>query len=320
MNTQEKPYVVLAYYGFTPIEDPQAEVKEHKTFFKDRDITSRIYISEQGINGQMSAYHSDALDYMNWMQTKPSFDKIEFKLHSHHEHVFPRKTVKYRKQLVAIDRDVDMSQTGEHVSPSKWKEMLQAEEKPLLIDVRNDYEWKIGHFQGAELPQCENFREFNEYAENLKKTVDIKKKSVMMYCTGGIRCELYSSILMEKGFEKVYQLDGGVINYGLKEGSDQWLGKLFVFDDRIAVPLSEEGQTVIGKCSHCGEPNDTYYNCANIDCNVLFLCCQKCVKELTGCCKKECQEAKRVRPYHENSAHKPFKRWHIYEAEQKNTH
>jgi len=316
---QEKPYVVLAYYGFTPIEDPHAEVKAHKEFFKDKDVSSRIYISEQGINGKMCAFHPDALAYMNWMQTKPSFEKIQFKLHSHHEHVFPRKTVKYRKQLVAIDREVDMSLTGEHVSPKRWKEMLNSPEKPLLIDVRNDYEWKIGHFKGAELPQCENFREFNDYADNLKETVDLQKTPVMMYCTGGIRCELYSSILKEKGFEKVYQLDGGVINYGLQEGSDQWVGKLFVFDDRIAVPLSEtpEEQTIIGKCKNCGTLNDTYYNCANIDCNALFLCCSNCVTELTGCCSIECQQGNRVRPYHVNEAHKPFRRWHVYEAEKK---
>lgn len=318
MENQPKPYVVLAYYGFNPIKDPRAEILDHKLFFKNRDVTSRIYISEQGINGQMCAAHQDALDYMNWMQTKEHFKDIHFKLHSYHEHVFPRLTVKYRKQLVAIDRDVDMSKTGEHVSPKKWKEMLNAQEKPLLIDVRNDYEWKIGHFEGAELPQCETFREFNQYADDLKQTVDIQKTPVMMYCTGGIRCELYSSILKEKGFEKVYQLDGGVINYGLEEGSDKWLGKLFVFDDRLAVPLSEENHTVIGQCHHCNCANDSYYNCANIDCNKLFLCCKECIKEFTGCCCTECQNSERVRPYHDNSAHKPFKRWHLYEAERKN--
>lgn len=137
-----------------------------------------------------------------------------------------------------------------------------------------------------------------------------------MYCTGGIRCELYSAILKEKGFENVYQLNGGVIGYGLEQGNKHWLGKLFVFDDRLAVPISQEGESpVIGKCHHCGKDNENYYNCANMDCNHLFLCCPECLKEFTGCCCSQCQQATRVRPYHEQNAHKPFRRWYHYEKE-----
>jgi len=299
------PYLVLAYYHFPTIDNPQEEVMAHKEFLAGRDAACRIYISENGINGQLSAARQDAIDYMNWMHSKPLFKDVWFKIHEHHENVFPRITVKYRKQLVAIDEEYDLGEMGEHLPPEKWKEMLKDNDK-VLIDVRNEYEWKIGHFEGASLPPCETFREFKDYADDLKEKVDPKKTPVMMYCTGGIRCELYSAILKKKGFDRVYQLEGGVINYGLKEGNDQWLGKLFVFDDRLAVPLDEKNQKVIGQCLHCSNPNDTYFNCANMDCNELFLCCPDCLKKFQGCCQESCKTSPRVRPYQES--HKPFRR------------
>lgn len=302
----EKNYFVLAYYHFTEIANPHDEVLRQKEFFENRDATSRIYISEKGINGQASASRADAVAYMEWMHARPEFKDVWFKIHEHHENVFPRLTIKYRPQLVAIDEEYNLTDTGDHVSPEKWKEMLSQEKDRVLLDVRNDYEWKIGHFEGADLPACETFRDFKDYADQLKQTVDPKKTPVMMYCTGGIRCELYSAILKNKGFDRVYQLDGGIINYGLKEGNSHWLGKLFVFDDRLSVPLSEDNKTTIGTCHHCQNPNDTYYNCANMDCNELFLCCADCLKNFSGCCQESCKAAPRVRPY--QPSHKPFRR------------
>jgi UPF0176 protein len=309
---QESPFFVLAYYHFISIPAPHQEVAAHKAFFKERQITSRIYLSEQGINGQMSGTRTDAEAYMKWMHANPLFEKMLFKIHPHHENVFPRQTVKYRRQLVALDEEVDLAQTGEHLPPAQWKTMLESEQKPLVLDVRNDYEWQVGRFEGAECPPCETFREFKDYADELKTKVDPKTTAVMMYCTGGIRCELYSSLLRKGGFEKVYQLDGGVINYGLKEGSTHWLGKLFVFDDRLTVPISQEETPVIGTCYHCATSNETYYNCANMDCNRLFLCCPDCLQQFKGCCAAECQEAPRVRPHHPQDTHKPFRKWYHY--------
>lgn len=309
----EKPlYFVLAYYLFTEIADPKLEVEAHKAFFKDKKITSRIYISESGINGQMSGLKDHAEAYMRWLHQNPLFESVVFKIHTYHENVFPRQIVKYRKQLVALDEEVDLENTGEHASPEEWKKLLESEKPPLLIDVRNDYEWAVGRFEGAECPPCATFREFREYADNLKKSVDPSETTVMMYCTGGIRCELYSSLLIKDGFKKVYQLDGGIINYGLKEGSEHWKGKLFVFDDRLTVPISDEAAEVIGKCHHCEISNESYYNCANMDCNRLFLCCPECLKTHAGCCQTSCQNAPRVRPYHHQDAHKPFRKWYHY--------
>jgi UPF0176 protein len=298
-------YSILAYYAIVPIEDPRAEVVRHKEFFASRDFMGRIYISEQGINGQASGSAEHAEEYMDWLRSDPRFSGVSFKIHHSEEHAFPKMTVKYRRQLVAIDCEVDFSSRGEPLSSKAWKEMLEAKgPETLLLDVRNDYEWKAGHFEGAELPKLEQFRHFPEYAKQLKEKCDPAKTPVMMYCTGGIRCEFYSAVLKKEGFEKVYQLDGGVIQYGLDEGADHWKGKLFVFDDRLVVPLSLAGET-ISSCAYCGAPHDVYYNCANMDCNALFFCCQSCRQAHEGCCSDACRTG-RVRPITDSA--KPFRK------------
>lgn len=305
-------YTVIAFYCFENIVDPHAEVAAQKEFLKELDVRSRIYISEQGINGQMSASLSAAETYITWLKSREPFQKVDFKLQPYHEHVFPRLTVKYRKQLVALDRDVDMSQTGEHVSPVRWKEMLEDGTKRLVLDVRNDYECKVGHFDGAELPPCSEFRAFTRWLEGLKEKHDPTTTPVMMYCTGGIRCEVFSALMKEEGFTTIYQLDGGVIKYAEKVGDAHWWGKLFVFDDRLTVPMTPTSSSVVGICHHCGTSNESYYNCANMDCNRLFLCCPDCLEKFGGCCQESCQEAPRLRPVSHQNAHKPFRKWYHY--------
>jgi len=310
---QQEPYDVLAFYLFTDIEDPHAEVAKHKVFFANRDITSRIYISYQGINAQMSGLRKDTEAYIAWMRQDERFRDIDFKIHTHHEQAFPRATVKFRKQLVALDHDASPYQGGVHVKPAEWKRMLEEKtSNTILLDVRNDYEWKIGHFEGAIKPRLDMFRLFPQYVQELKEEYDPATTRVMMYCTGGIRCELYSALMKEEGFQHVYQLEGGVIRYGLEEGDQQWQGKLFVFDDRLAVPLAEETMP-ISTCHSCDAHSDTYYNCANMDCNALFLSCPTCAETLGGCCSKRCQEAPRIRAWKElqGKRPKPFRRKHL---------
>ncbi len=254
---------------------------------------------------------------MAWLKSDPRFAEVEFKLHFYHEHVFPRCTVKRKEQIVALDVEVDPKEGGEHVPPALWREMLKKrDEDTLLLDVRNDYEWKLGRFEGAELPELDAFRKFPDYAKELKEKRDPKTTKVMMYCTGGIRCELYSALLKKEGFEKVYQLDGGIIQYGLEKGSEGWLGKLFVFDDRVSVPISEkEPAPAIGNCHHCAIASETYYNCANMDCNELFLSCPECANAYQGCCCNECQLAPRIRPFESGERPKPYRRKHLYVKE-----
>lgn len=306
-------YLVLAYYLFTPVENPEKEVANHKNFFNGKDLKGRIYISSQGINGQMSASESDGKLYMEWLQANPVFQNIEFKIHTHHEHAFPRATIKLKSQLVALDVPVDLKMTGEHLSSQRWREMLEKkDENTLVLDVRNDYEWQLGHFVGSELPPLEQFRHFPTYAKDLKEKYDLKTTKVMMCCTGGIRCELYSALLKQEGFENVYQLKGGIIKYGLEEGTKEWKGSLFVFDDRLSIPISEkEPSEVISDCVHCQEKSDLYYNCANMDCNELFISCLACAESLQGCCCEECMKAPRVRAFEKEKRPKPYRRKHL---------
>ena len=302
-------YYALAYYIFESIDNPEQEVKNHKNFFKNRDVTGRIYIAHEGINGQMSGSQDDAEAYMVWL--RQTFPSVKFKIHIQKENIFPRMTVKVRNQLVAIDESVDLSKTGEHVSPEQWRQMIESDEEYLLLDVRNNYEWQIGHFEGAELPALEKFRDFPKYADQLAQKRDTKKTKVMMYCTGGIRCELYSALLKERGFESVYQLDGGVIAYGQQEGQKHWKGRLFVFDDRLAVSIDGSHVDPIASCVYCKTPCDTQYNCANMDCNDLFVCCDSCTPQEKGCCSHSCQTAARVRPIELERGNKPFRRKHL---------
>ncbi len=305
-------YHVLAFYIFTPIEEPAFEVFKHKEFFLNRDLKGRIYISHEGINGQMSGSPEAAAEYMAWLKEDERFKSVEFKIHTWHEHCFPRATIKVRPQLVALDQKVDMSKGGIHLSPEEWKKMLDArDENTIVVDVRNDYEWDLGHFEGAELPELEKFRQFPDYARQLKEARDPSKTKVMMYCTGGIRCELYSALMKEEGFNEVYQLQGGIIKYGLEEGSKHWKGKLFVFDDRLSVPITDkEPAEVISQCLHCKTATDLYFNCANTDCNELFISCNACAEKTQGCCCTDCMRAPRVRPFVKQDRPKPFRRMH----------
>ncbi|WP_100934413.1 rhodanese-related sulfurtransferase [Candidatus Chlamydia corallus] len=315
----EKKYYALAYYYITHLDNPHEEIALHKEFLKNLDVSCRIYISEQGINGQFSGYASDAELYMQWLKERPKFVNIKFKIHHIKENIFPRITVKYRKELATLGYPVDLSKQAKHISPQEWHEKLQ-ENRCLILDVRNNYEWKIGHFDNATLPNIQTFREFPEYAEQLVQECDPETTPVMMYCTGGIRCELYSPILLEKGFKEVYQLDDGVIAYGQQVGTGKWLGKLFVFDDRLAIPIDENDPNVtpIAECCHCHIPCDFYYNCANTDCNFLFLCCVECIQKYQGCCSKECSRSPRVRKFDSSRGNKPFRRAHLCEIKENN--
>lgn len=301
-------YSVLAYYVLKPVIDPEREVKSHKDFLKSLDSKGRIYISEEGINAQLSLADRDVLTYLSYLEEHPIFREAEVKVQNWHEHAFAKLTVKYRKQLVALDQKVDFEKRGEYLTPKEWSSMLDKRgEDTLLIDVRNQYESKIGYFEGALVPDLETFREFPEYAKQLAESHDPGKTKVMMYCTGGIRCEYYSALMKKIGFQNVFHLKGGVIQYGQEEGSKHWRGKLFVFDDRLTVPISQDNTETIGKCQFCEALSDTYYNCANMDCNTLFNSCSSCIQAKQGCCQDTCLQG-RVRAFTLAKHPKPFRK------------
>ncbi|KAM3280631.1 hypothetical protein ACQJBY_047441 [Aegilops geniculata] len=295
--------------------------------------------------------------YTDWLRRDPRFSDILVQVSpALTGHAFPRLKLRYKQSLVQLEGGschlplVEPSMRASPLTPSEWREKLEArkcleteaagdgsERKLLLLDVRNDYEWDIGHFEGAKRPNVDCFRStsFGLSEQEMDSTdplhgVDKENTDILMYCTGGIRCDVYSTILREKGFGNLYTLKGGVSNYLKSEGSAEWVGNLFVFDDRLSLPpakfaeaeaAGEEGGAEkgdlsssrwLGRCYVCGSEVEElrHRNCASIDCNRLYLCCGGCLEELRGCCCRECRGAPRLRPL--LPGHQRYDKWHLY--------
>jgi UPF0176 protein len=255
------------------------------------DVLGRIYIASEGINAQLS------MPSQNLTEFKTKLDSINFlkeiRLNvavEHDDFSFLKLKVKIRNKIVAdglSENSFDLSNNGTHVNASEFNTLIE-NPNTLLVDMRNHYESEIGHFDGAILPDVDSFRESLPIIE--KKFAKHKKsKNIVMYCTGGIRCEKASAFLKYKGYEKVYQLDGGIIEYARQVDQEKinnkFLGKNFVFDHRRSEAVSDE---IIANCHQCGEKCDTHINCANEACHLLFIQCEKCAKEFNNCCSEEC--------------------------------
>ncbi|KAK8472918.1 hypothetical protein PHAVU_002G333400 [Phaseolus vulgaris] len=348
-------FLVVNFYHFVFIQDPQAEVAKHRSFLElqqDLDINGRVYLNEQGINAQYSGPSKDALAYVNWLREDNRFSDMLVQISpSENGHTFPALKLRYKPSLVQFEGGMshlpllDSSMRAIPLSPSEWKERLEAINKTdlrakdyhnrdsILLDVRNGYEWDIGHFRGAQRPSVDCFRNtsFGLSQEEITASdplsnVDKEKANILMYCTGGIRCDVYSTILRKQGFQNLYTLKGGVSHYLKNEGAAEWVGNLFVFDSRLSLPpsiyytgatteaeltpVSEDDK--FAKCYVCNlEVSELRHrNCANLDCNLLFLCCRKCVKDLRGCCCLTCTTAPRLRPI--LNGMQRYKKWHNY--------
>lgn len=302
-------YIVLSYYSFFNVENPAFEVEQHKLYCSDLDILGRIYIADNGVNGQVSIHKSDIKSYLNWLYIHWDIQKNSCKFQKHHEHAFAKMQIKQRPELVAMGKKINLEERGTYLSPIEWMYALETKDRDtILIDVRNNYESKVGHFEGAILPPLDTFREFPQYAEELREKYNPAKTKVLMYCTGGIRCELFSSLLQAKGFKSIFQLQGGVIQYGNEVGNKYWKGNLFVFDDRLVVPISHAPNAPISQCSFCLDFSDIYYNCANSECNELFLACRSCAAQYLGCCSNSCKNSGKNREFEMTDKPKPFRK------------
>ncbi|KAF8708859.1 hypothetical protein HU200_030251 [Digitaria exilis] len=347
-DDDDAQFVVVTFYKFVPFEDPHAEVASHLRFLQGRDIHGRIYLNEQGINAQYSGPRKDAVAYADWVKMDHRFcDMLVQTSPALTGHAFPRLKLRYKPALVQLEGGslhlplLDSSMRAKPLTPSKWKERLEARacldlsssetsgRKLLLLDVRNDYEWDVGHFEGAQRPNVDCFRStsfgLSEDASDPLNGIDKEKTDILMYCTGGIRCDVYSTILRKKGFRNLYTLEGGVSNYLRVEGPAGWVGNLFVFDGRLSLPpatfrrswpsgeeAAVEKERWVGCCYACRSKvvELRHRNCANIDCNRLFLCCRWCAKELAGCCCSDCKAAPRLRPL--LPGHQRYLKWHVY--------
>lgn len=263
-------YTVLLYYKYVPIADPEAFAAEHLELCREFGLKGRVLVAAEGINGTLAGPTAATDCYQEWCANHPLFSDMPFKIDPAETVPFKRLSVKPRKEIVTlgVDRDFDLeSEPDNHLSAEEWKRVIE-EEEVVLFDVRNDYESAVGRFKNAITPPIGTFREL---PQALKEYEHLKDKKVLMYCTGGIRCEKASALFRREGFKEVYQLDGGILTYGKKLGAEHWEGECFVFDERMTVPVGgEESAPSITACAHTGAIGAILVNCRNDDCHRLF--------------------------------------------------
>lgn len=289
--TESKPYRILLYYFYTPIEDPDEFMREHKEFCVAHDLKGRILIANEGINGTVSGTIANTDKYMEMMKNDPRFKGIVFKIDEAEEHAFPKMKVRVRPELVTLRLEDDINpneQTGRYLSPKQFYEEMQ-DENTVVLDARNDYEYDLGHFRGSIRPDIRNFRDLPDWVRNNKELFEGKR--VLTYCTGGIRCEKFSGWLVREGFKDVGQLHGGIATYG-KDPEVQgalWDGLMYVFDERISVPINQKEHVIVGKDHYTKEPCERYVNCANPECNDKIFMSEETEAKYLRSCSHDCR-------------------------------
>ncbi len=291
--TESKCYRVLVYYKFTRIEFPGEFAARHLEFCRSLGVLGRVIVAAEGINGTISGTPVQAGAYMTAMHADKRFADMEFKIDETDGHVFKRLSVKARMEIVTLGLDgMDPGEaTGQYLEPAEFYRALQ-DQDALVLDVRNEYEYAMGHFRGAVRPPVETFKEFPQWVKTYLQ--DKKDRKILTYCTGGIRCEKFSNFLIREGFRNIYQLHGGIINYSKNpevqgRGFD---GKCYVFDERIAVSVNRTAEeNIISHCMYCGAVCDRFVNCAHLDCHVRFFICETCEAGHRRSCSKACEAA-----------------------------
>lgn len=288
-------YNILLYYCYTRIEDPNQFREAHHFYCLELGLRGRIIIAPEGINGTVSGLQADCGAYMQHLKNDPRFSNIEFKVESVDRHAFQKLNVRAKPEIVNVGLShIDPTvQTGEYLEPDEFLK-IKDQEDVLVLDVRSNYEHKLGKFKGARTLDMDNFREFHSKLPELQKFRD---KKVITYCTGGIKCEKASAFLLENGFENVYQLHGGIIKHGLEAGGEDFEGKCYVFDNRVAIDVNKVNPMVISNCYLCSAKCDRMVNCANPTCNLHVPICHDCGVKYEGACSTDCQQHPRKRPY-----------------------
>ena len=284
----EQLYVIL-FYKFHSIDNLEKFQKEHIDFCNDIAILGRILVASEGINGSVSGTREQIDSYKKYITSLEGFNDVKFKEDSVLNHPFTRMQVKIRDTLINIGRDVNISKKGKYIEPDELFKLYNDSaygEDFIIIDTRNDYEYKIGRFKDSIHLDIKTFRQF---PEALKKIEHMKDKKIITYCTGGIRCEKATSFMIEQGFENVYQLKDGILTYGKEYPDTFWEGKCFVFDKRMFSDINSD-KSPITNCELCGTSSDLNRNCRNVNCDKLFISCVKCEKKFNGCCSKECHD------------------------------
>jgi UPF0176 protein len=285
--------IVVSFYRYVRIANPEKLRNELFSEWQALGSLGRIYLSQEGINAQMSIPIPQFQKFQEKLFARPEFREVPFKVGVEQKNdAFWKLTIKIKYQIVAdglAPGEYDVTNVGTHLSAKEFNQKIT--EGATVVDMRNNYESAIGKFEGAITPNAYTFREELPMAVEMLKGKE--EEPVLLYCTGGIRCEKASSYLKHKGFKKVYQLLGGIIDYKHQieqEGlPSKFLGKNFVFDGRIGERITDD---ILGKCYQCSKACDDYTNCTEQKCNLLFIQCQVCQEKMNGFCSSVCKEGK----------------------------
>lgn len=292
LHTSSPDRLTLSFYKYLHIPDPQEFRNTLYTLWNPLGILGRVYVAQEGINSQMSVPNAAFEVFRKTLETMGLSKGVRLNtaIEDDGKSFFVLK-IQVKKKIVADgiqDAGFEAGNSGQHLNAAEFNERAQ---KPgtIIVDMRNHYESEVGHFKNALCPDVDTFKESLPHVENLLKAQ--KQKDIIMYCTGGIRCEKASAWMKHRGFKKVFQLDGGIIEYARQVKAhgleNRFVGKNFVFDERLGERISPD---VVSLCHQCGTPCDTHTNCRNEGCHLLFIQCPTCAAKLAGCCSNECQE------------------------------
>ncbi|MCP2039170.1 rhodanese-related sulfurtransferase [Chryseobacterium sp. HSC-36S06] len=287
-----KQRLTLSFYAYAKITDPKKFRDELFIAWNALDALGRIYVAHEGINAQMSIPEENLEAFRATLEVYDFMEGIRLnEAVEHDDHSFLKLTIKVRNKIVADglnDETFDVTNKGVHLKAKEFNNLLE-DPNTIVVDFRNHYESEVGHFEGAITPDVETFREslpiINEQLQDFKED-----KNLLMYCTGGIRCEKASAYFKHQGFKNVFQLEGGIIEYTrqIKEENieSKFIGKNFVFDHRLGERITDD---IVSQCHQCGKPCDNHTNCANDGCHLLFIQCDECKAAMENCCSEECQ-------------------------------
>lgn len=284
-------YRVLLFYKYVNLENPASTADEHLHWCLQNEIKGRVFFAKEGVNGTVSGNVQNIEKYKSNLKSYHEFSDIWFKEDIAIGHAFKKMHVRLKNEIVHGDlKEVSIEHGGRRLSPQELFQFYKDEKDFIIIDARNWYESKIGKFKNAITPPMKSFREWKKVVD--EDLNDYKDKTIVTYCTGGIRCEKASAYMVEKGFKEVYQLDGGIVNFISKFPDTYWEGGMFVFDERrVVVPNNKEEIKHIAHCHFCGEPTSYYINCHNVDCDKIIVSCHNCKVENDYCCSEGCRRS-----------------------------
>ncbi|HLC97057.1 MAG TPA: rhodanese-related sulfurtransferase [Candidatus Nanoarchaeia archaeon] len=277
------------FYKYVKIINPARLQSSLLKLSKSLNLRGKLLITEEGINGCVSGSAANITKFQKALTKDKRFQDMLFKDTGAATHTFDKMFVRVRKEIITSHFPSSMHDAAPYVEPKELKAWLDKKDNLLMVDARNDYESKIGKFHNALTPNLKTFRDW----PNVVRQIPDKKQKIVTYCTGGIRCEKASAYLRKKGYKNVYQLHGGILQYGRECGNAYWEGKCFVFDQRGAVDIDPENQSKpITICIYCRSPCAKYHNCALESCDKRFIACPECAQQFDNCCSKKCRNKK----------------------------